>query len=198
MRHFPTRVEALLERLWHLPEGDGNLGEFMAGTLELVSGAEGEGLVIFVTGGHEEAGPIDLPAVRDDVRIVVLQFGADEVAPEVRRLAVDTGGVVLALPASASPELAVLDFLAHLRVPALTSASIDIEGARVLRGPGDFANQPVLFVVPVDAGGGKITGVVSGDAWGQAMAREFSLRADAPAEASDALVRELLDGVPVH
>ena len=180
MRHFPARVEALLERLWHFRDGgEGATRDFLHGVIALVSTAEGEGLLLFVTGRDDVGDLAECRAIvdADRLRVAVLQVGADGPARAYRVLCAASGGVALALPGSAAPELAVMDLMANLRRPALTEASVEVRhgpAGVMLPARADFANQPVAALLRVPQ-----RGAASGrfEAWagGRRMTREFSV-----------------------
>ncbi|MCK4374111.1 MAG: hypothetical protein KAX19_02245, partial [Candidatus Brocadiae bacterium] len=180
MRHFPARVEALLERLWHFRDGgEGATRDFLHGVIALVSTAEGEGLLLFVTGRDDVGDLAECRAIvdADRLRVAVLQVGADGPARAYRVLCAASGGVALALPSSAAPELAVMDLMANLRRPALTEASVEVRhgpAGVMLPARADFANQPVAALLRVPQ-----RGAASGrfEAWagGRRMTREFSV-----------------------
>ena len=154
--HSPERADTMLTALWGLADGaEPRPGDFLH---EALSGAEatGESLVVFVTGRNV---PGDLSACRQvlhrsRVRLAVLQIGADRPAPGYRDLAAASGGVALALPPAQAAELAVFDLLLGLRSAALRSVEAEAGGgvgARIVCGPADFADQPVVAVFRPDA-----------------------------------------------
>jgi hypothetical protein len=155
MLHLPARAESMLDRLWQLESGPDKAGpasRFLAGALVPVTGLEGEGILVLVTGRTD---PGDLTTCREllasrSTRLAVLQVGADRPAPAWRALCADTGGVALPIPPTVSPELGVLDFLANL--PHATVSGVEClpelgEGEGILAGPGGFANQPVIALL---------------------------------------------------
>jgi len=156
--HLPERVEAMLTALWALrDDGEPRTADFLHEALSGADAAQGEALVVFVTGrqaperlaGSEEV-------LRDsDVRLCVLQVGAERAAPAYRSLAAASGGVALAVPSRLAAEFGALDLLVNFRWPAVRSAAVEPTGegeGTVLLGPGDFANQPVVALVSLPDG----------------------------------------------
>ena len=84
MRHHPERVEAMLRRLWQLGDGGKReTAEFLRAAVVLASGAEGEGLLLFVTGRNEVGAMDEWEGVPPgaELRVAVLQIGADGPEP---------------------------------------------------------------------------------------------------------------------
>ncbi|MCK4283950.1 MAG: hypothetical protein KAX44_06505, partial [Candidatus Brocadiae bacterium] len=163
MRHFPTRVETMLTGLWGLEDGaGGRTSDFLQWTLQWAGAAEGDGLLVFVTGRQDVEVPhVERPPAEDDgrLRLAVLQIGRDWPCEGLGRLASQLRGVALALPDSVPPELAALDFLRNLYWPPTGSEFVlhppsSISGPWV--GPGRFANQPLLLFVQRQRPGAKV------------------------------------------
>ncbi len=195
--HHPDRVESMLSGLWQLQvegaEEEAAPGAFLAAAVELAVGAEGEGLLVFVTG--REA-PVELPEARPDggLRVCVIQVGAEAPAAAYAALCAGTGGVALAVPPTAAPDLAVIDFLVNLDVAALREVALDAPGAgaaAVLRGEARFSSQPVVGLLALPGAGGSVAGRFRARAGGRALERHFALEATPVDSLPPALVRVL-------
>jgi hypothetical protein len=205
MLHLPVRAEAMLDRLWQLdpPGGQGGrTAQFLAAALVPITGLDAESLTVLVTGRGE---PGDLAACREllsegRTRLVVLQVGTAHVSPGYRDLCAETGGVALGIPPAMAPELGVIDFLANLSEPAISSVRFGAEGsrgARSLLGPGDFANQPVVVLSGPSGANEVATALVGEDELGLPLGgRGESVPALGPAEA-DGLCAAL-EGAPAE
>jgi hypothetical protein len=199
--HLPLRVEAMLEGLWCLNDnGESRTRDFLHEAVALASGAQGGGLLIFVT-GRDQVG--DLSQVADaakaaGIRVAVLQVGSDDAAPAYRALTGATGGVALGLPDSEAPELAVLDFLANLRVSGTAGASVATEkGIEAAAFPpaGNFANQPVTGLLEAPSDANPIRGRFSMMAGERRLVHEFTLQVKGDIALSGALADELVRGL---
>jgi hypothetical protein len=183
MRHHPSRVEVMIERLWQL---DGRAGEaadgFLPAAMALASQAGEDNLLVYVTGRRvpARAGQIEAP---EGLVLAVLQVGADAPGPAFRDLCGRTGGVALALPESAPPGLAVLDFVSNLRVPGLGQVLVRMAAggeARLLRGAGGFGTYPVVAAVTPPQGATVLEGSFAAQAAGRALQRRFELALPRP------------------
>ena len=180
-RHYPARVEVMLQGLWQLQaQGTGRADGFLQAVLNAASGAAREGILVAVTGRQDadRITPAPEPAAAGPLRIVVLQAGATEPTASYRALCAATGGVALALPESAAPDLSAFDLLANLQWPALRQVELALDGdarGAVLRGEGCFSNQPVAALVSLPEGGQVLRGEFRARAGSQHLSREFSL-----------------------
>jgi hypothetical protein len=196
--HLPARVDSMLEALWRLGDnGPPKPREFLGNAVALAAPAGNGDLLVFVTGRDPIEGLTDAQAIAEKagLRIAVLQVGADEVAPAYRALCASTGGVALALPGTVAPELAVFDFLANLRTPALTKASVVAGGgaqAALLPSVGGFANQPIAVLIAVPHGLGSVRCALRAEAAGRHLEHEFTVQTKPDVTWTGALVEELV------
>jgi len=195
--HVPLRVEAMLAALWRLDDGgERRTRDFLHEAVALSFGAQGPGLLIFVTGRDnvDELSQVEDTVKAAGLRVAVLQVGADDAAPAYGRLTGATGGVALGLSDSQAPDLAVLDFLSNLRVPGTAGASVAMDNgtAAVLSQGGSFANQPVAGLLGASSGVVPVHGRFSMMAGERRLAHEFTLPATGDIALSGALADELV------
>lgn len=201
-RHSPMRAEAMLSAGWELePEEErGSATEFLSSVLRLAAGGKRRALLLFVT-GRESPSEMELPEVGPNVRVLVVQAGADRAAELYRRLGAGSGGAAAALPARCDPVLAGLGVLADMRRPAVAAAELALEDGRrgrMLIGPGNFLSRPVLAAVEVGQGGGAVAGRFRAETGQGVLERDFHRpiprSADAAGPAVDALLARLRSG----
>ncbi len=171
--NLPPRVESLLASLWRLEDGGdrAHATDFLARAVELAGGAQGERVLIYVTGAGKPADAAALDALKcpPDVRIVVVQVGAVRLAEAYARLCARGGGAAVALDPDEAPLLAGYDLLVALQAAAVHAASVQPDGGEVLSGAGRFANAPVVALAGggdaefrAEAGGRPLTGRLEG------------------------------------
>ena len=194
--HLPARAEMMLSALWALRDGgEPQTARFLREAAACAVAAEGEGLLIFVTGRDE---PGDLSACSAElagsgVRVAVVQVGAARPADAYRALCAASGGVALALPPRAVAELSAIEFPANLRVPGVRRAGVAAPGGvagAVLAGPGRFASQPVLALV-LGQGRGEAQAVLNAEAGGREFSRRVALKFAGREAAGDRITAEL-------
>ncbi len=188
--NLPPRVESLLASLWRLEDGGdrSHAADFLARAVELAGGAQGQKVLIYVTGAGAPAGAASLEALQvpKGVRLVVVQVGASRVADVYARLCARSGGAALALDADEDPRLAGYDLLQALQMAAVHGASVTPAGGRVLSGPAAFANEPVLALVP----GGRAE--FSAEAGGRELKQRLEVSPE-PVNLTDAEAAALLE-----
>jgi len=171
-RHLPPRVESLLRVMRRLQGGAPRApdGAFVARAAELATGADGERLLLYVTGSEapDEAAldAIDLP---EGLPVIVVQIGAQRPAPAYRRLCLRSGGAAVAVDPLEAPRLGGFDVLVALQSPAVGPVRVQAADAVVLEGPGRFANTPIVAAVPR----AEATVALGADVGGRALERRI-------------------------
>jgi len=206
-RHFPARAESMTAALWALDgasvpsDTEGGDVRFFATALGAASGAEGERLLIYVTGAGPSRGDEVLGGFQPDaanVRVCVIQIGAEHADPFYARVCAATGGAVFPLDARVAPDLAAADVVAAMHRPTVAGPALYLEGGalgRIVAGQGASTNVPVVGLAPLARGQGTLAGSFRAIVGGRELRREFTAPLESAVRISPALCQELAEAL---